>query len=93
MTTRSETLTLRVSKDQKKRIQKLAKKKGLTISTLLLRAIESAESLPPSEKPPREEEKIYIEIGKSGEQISSRPEAKGKSDIFVLSEEAKRLGG
>ena len=89
---RTEVLSIRVTKAQKRRLQRIARKKKETVSTLLLRAAEAAEDLPPRETGGGTEE-IRIEIGESIGAESTRPEIhRDESKRITLSDEARRMG-
>lgn len=90
---RREVISIRVTKEQKRRLQRLAKRKGESVSTLILRAAESAAMLPPREKP-REDTggTIRIVIGTPEGPESERPEVYGNPDAFELDERASKYG-
>lgn len=76
---------MRVTREQKRRIQRLAKKKGESVSTLLLRALESAEKLPPRENPKAAALPVIRFCLESeatqGEESTERAEAKAEIEL------------
>ncbi|MBQ9459793.1 MAG: hypothetical protein IJU66_07675 [Oscillospiraceae bacterium] len=90
---RCEVVSVRMTKAEKRRLQKLAREKHESVSGLLMRGAEEAHMLAPREaKGERPVYRFVIGDG-NGETPSERPEAHGDASCLELSEEARNYAG
>lgn len=89
---RSEVVSVRMTRAEKRKLRKIAGEKKETLSALLIRSAEEVHKLAP--KGAKVERQVYrFVIGTEGAAGCDRPELEGDAATIELSEEARNYAG